>query len=196
MLDQLLVIIGILCNAVGTYIYLLATLRGEIKPNKVTFLLWSLAPAVAFAAQITQGVGVQSLMTLSVALFPLSIFVAAFLNKKAFWKIQPFDLMCGSLSLLGLVLWSVTKVGNIAILFSIFADGLAALPTIIKAFRHPETEAALPWLGSVASGILTLITIKTWNFETFGFPLYYTIAMFSIFFFAQTKIGKIKRYNT
>lgn len=190
MLDEVLVILGIALNAIGTLLYDIETIKGEIKPNKVTWFLFSIAPLIAFFAEIQQGVGVQSLTTLSVAIFPLTTFFASFLNKKAYWKIQPFDLTCGALSIVGLILWQITKVGNVAIAFSILADGLAALPTVVKAYKYPETEAALPWLGAVASGILTLVTIKHWNFQTFGFPLYYTIAMFSVYFFAQTRIGK------
>ncbi len=195
MLDQFLVLLGIACNCFGTGAYLIQTLKGEIQPNKVSFLLWALSPAVAFFAQVDQGVGVQSWMTLSVTLLPLSIFIGAFFNKKAYWKVQPFDLTCGILSLVGLVLWYVTKVGNIAIALSIVADGLASLPTLIKAYKYPETEATWPWLGSVASGVLTLVTVKTWSFQTYGFSLYYTLMLFAIYFCAQTKIGKKIKFS-
>jgi len=53
-----------------------------------------------------------------------------------------FDLICGILSLVGLVLWMITKVGNVAIFFSIVADGLAAVPTLVKAYKYPDTEIA------------------------------------------------------
>lgn len=191
-MDQFLILFGIALNAIGTIMYDIAAIKGQIKPNKVTWFLFTLAPTLAFFAQLQQGVGAQSWMTLSVAIFPFSTFVASFLNKKAYWKIKKFDIFCGLLSLTGLVLWYITKVGNIAIVFSILADGLAAFPTIIKAYHHPETEFTYGWLGAIASGVLTLVTIKEWNFQTYGFPLYYTISMGSIFFFSWTKIGKRK----
>lgn len=152
--------------------------------------MWSLPPLITFFAQMQQGVGVQSFMALSLGILPLIVFVASFFNKKANWEISAFDLTCGSFSVIGLILWQLTHIGNIAILFSIFSDGLATLPTVVKAYQHPETEWALPWLGSAAGGFFTLIPIHTWNFQTGGFALYYTVAMFLIFFFAQTKIGK------
>lgn len=189
-MDIFLILFGILFNSIGTLFYFIGTLKGNIKPNKITFALWTFTPLVVFWAQIDQHVGIQTLMTLSISLLPFSVLVASFFNKNAYWKIQKFDLICGFLSLLGLFLWYITKVGNIAIIFSILSDGLAALPTFVKAYYYPETESGWPWLGAVASGILTLITIKQWNFETYGFPLYYTLMMFGLFFVAQTKIGK------
>lgn len=192
MLDQNFIFVGIALNAIGLSSYLIDTVKGKIQPNKVSWALWSIAPLVAFLAQIKQGVGIQSLMTLSVGLFPIIIFLGSFVNKKAYWKLAKFDLSCGVLSLIGLVLWQITQIGNIAILFSIMADGLAYVPTIAKAYKFPETESAWPWLAISSNGLFTLLTIKNWNFANFGFPLYFLIANLIVFVTAQFKLGKIK----
>ncbi len=193
MINQNFVLLGILINAAGSVSYIIDTARGNIKPNRVSFFLWSLAPLLAFAAALNQGVGIQSLMPLSVSLFPISIFIASFFNKKSFWKLTTFDLTCGALSLIGLLLWYITKVGNIAIFFSILADGLAALPTMVKAYKYPETEKSWPWLASTIGGFITLLSIKNWNFEQSGFPLYYTLTVLIIFIFVHFKIGKLSK---
>ena len=181
MLNQNFVFVGIAIAAVGLSSYFIDTVRGKIKPNKVSFALWSIAPIVAFFAQIKQGVGIQSLMTLSVGIFPIIIFLGSFVNKKAYWKITKFDLICGALSLAGLFLWYVTKVGNLVILFSILADGLAYVPTIAKAYKYPETESAWPWLAASTNGLFTLLTITIWNFTHVGFPLYFLVINLIVF---------------
>jgi len=190
MLPQALVLLGILINGIGTASYFIDTVKGKIKPNKVTFFVWSFAPFIAFLAQVNKGVGIQSWMTLSVGIFPLSIFIASFVNRKAYWKLNTRDISCGILSLIGLFLWYITKEANIALVFSIISEGLATLPTIIKSYHNPETENAWPWLASVISGTLTLLTITSWSFATFAFPLFYTFEMFLIFLFVQSKLGK------
>ena len=73
MLSQNFIIIGTLIGAVGSIAYLVDTVKGKVKPNRVSFLLWSIVPFIAFAAQIKQGVGLEALMT----------FMASFVNKKA-----------------------------------------------------------------------------------------------------------------
>src|SRR6266568_290024 len=105
-------------------------------------------------------------------------------------KLTGFDLMCGALSIVGLVLWYITKSGDIAIIFSILADGLAALPTVVKSFNYPETESAWPYFASTISGILTLLTIKVWNLANIGFPLYIVLITLVIFSLVQFKLGK------
>jgi len=190
MIDQNFVIVGAIIAAAGSLSYLVDTLKGKVKPNRVSFLLWSLAPLIAFFAEVKQGVGIQALMTFIVGFLPLTIFIASFVNKKAVWNLTGFDLMCGALSIIGLVLWFITKSGNIAIIFSILADGLAAMPTIVKSFNYPETESAWPYFASTISGILTLLTIKVWNLANIGFPLYIVLITLVIFSLVQFKLGK------
>jgi hypothetical protein len=190
MINQNFVIVGAIIAAVGSLSYLIDTLKGRVKPNRVSFLLWSLAPLIAFFAEVKQGVGIQALMTFIVGFLPLTIFIASFVNKKAVWNLTGFDLMCGALSIIGLVLWFITKSGNIAIIFSILADGLAAMPTIVKSFNYPETESAWPYFTSTISAILTLLTVKVWNIANIAFPLYIVLITLVIFSLVQFKLGK------
>ena len=190
MLDQNFVIVGTLIGAAGAFAYLWDTIKGKVKPNRVSFLLWSIAPMIAFAAQIKQGVGLESLMTFSTGFLPLLTFVASFTNKNAEWKLTRFDVACGILSVAGLILWLITKVSNVAIFFSIVADGLAALPTLVKAYKYPETEIAWPWLATCFGVALTLLTLKEWTFANSGFIVYIFIVDLLIFSCAQFKFGK------
>ena len=166
------VIIGTVIGAFGSLWYMLDTIRGRVKPNRVSFLLWSIAPIIAFGAQIGQGVGLESLMTFSVGFLPLLVFISSFVNKQAEWKLTKFDFICGFLSVIGLILWLVTKEGNVAIFFSILADGLAALPTLVKAYKYPDTEVAWPWFMTSIGVVCTMFTLTTITFANSGFILY------------------------
>lgn len=190
MLDPKFVLVGAAINLIGSSKYVIDTLRNKTKPNRVTWTLWALAPLIAFAAQIQQGVGLRALMTFMVGFGPLMVLIASFVNRKATWKLTTFDYACGALSLVGLGLWAVTRVGNVAILFSIVADLLAAVPTLVKSFYEPESESALVFLnGSISAGI-TLLTIDDWNFATYAFPIYIFVICIVLFALIDLKIGK------
>lgn len=161
-----------------------------MQPNRVSYLMWSLAPLVAFFAQMKEGVGISALLTLSVGLIPFSIFIATFFAKATPWKLTSFDFICGLLSLIGLIIYIFTQVGEIAILFSILADGLAAIPTIKKSFYFPETESGMTYLAGLISVIITMLTYTTWSFTTTGFSVYLFVAYFVIFVLVQCKLGK------
>lgn len=184
------VIFGSLLNLFGASVYIAQVVKGNVKPNRVSWLLWALAPLIAFTAEIRQGVGIQSLMTFTVGFCPLLVFFASFVNKKAVWKIGRLDIVCGILSFLALVLWYITKIGNIAILFGILSDGLAAIPTIRKAFLYPETENDTEFLMGGANAVITLLTIRTWNFQHFGFPTYILIVNFILVLCVRFKLRK------
>jgi hypothetical protein len=190
MLHPGFVIIGTLIGAAGAIAYLIETVRGRVKPNRVTFLLWSIVPFIAFFAQIKQGVGLEAMMTFSAGFLPLTVFIASFVNKQAMWKLTFFDLMCGVLSLVGLALWLITKVGNVAIFFSIVADGLAAIPTIVKAWKYPDTELAWPWIATVFGVILTVLTIPDLTFANSGFILYVLVMNLVIYLLVQFRLGE------
>lgn len=195
MLNPNFVIAGALLQLLGSYSYLVDTIKGKVKPNKVSWLLWSIAPLIASVAQIKLGVGILFLTTFIVGFVPLIIFLASFVNKDAKWKITKFDLVCGMLSLLGLFLWLATKVGNVAIFFSLVADGLAAAPTIVKSFNFPESENdTIYWFG-VINSIIGLLTISVWRFEYWGFPLYLLFVNLIIAGLIRFKIGKKFKLN-
>ena len=190
MINENFVYVGLFIASLGNIVYLTQTLRGKVQPNRVTWFLWALAPLIAFAAQINQGVGIQSLLTFSIGFFPLIIFLASFINKKAYWKITKLDIFFGSLSILGLIFWLLTGIGNLAILFSLIADGMASFPTIVKSYHHPESENAFAYGATSTGAILTILTIKNWNFATYSFPLLILFTNSLLAILIYSKIGK------
>jgi hypothetical protein len=189
MLNANFVIVGVVLQILGSWSYLVDTIKGKVKPNKVSWLLWSIAPLIAFFAEIKQGVGIQSLVTFVVGFVPLVIFIASFKNKEAMWNIGKLDIVCGILSVLGLILWLVTKVGNVAIFFSIMADGLAAVPTIVKSYKYPNTENATIYIFGIVNALLGILTITMWDFQNWGFPVYLLFVDGIIAFLVKSKVG-------
>jgi uncharacterized membrane protein len=191
MINPNFVIFGALLNLIGGLSYFIETLKGRVKPNRVTWLLWAIAPLVAFSGQLSQGVGILALITFMAGFIPLIIFAASFVNKKAYWKLGWFDFTCGILAAIGLAGWYATKSGNVAILFGILADGLAALPTIVKSYKAPETEDYRIYALGAISALITLLAITTWTFEFYAFPLY--ILGLTLLILLAMFIGKKKK---
>src|SRR3990167_11436290 len=190
MIDPNFVIVGAVIGFFGGISYLIDTLKGKTKPNKVTWFLWSLAPLIAFSAELSKGVGIQSLMTFMVGFSPLLIFLASFVNKKSYWQLGKFDYLLGALSLTGLILWFILGEGNYAIFFGILADFLAAIPTLVKSFKFPETENYWIFLAYFISSGLTILTIDVWDFAHYGFPVYIFVLTGVLFSFIRFKLGK------
>lgn len=157
---------------VANLAYLRDTLRGVSKPNRVTFFLWGVIPLIAFFAQRSSGGGLAAYFTLAIGIIPLVILAASFVDKKAYWKITRFDMVCGAISVAALVFWLVTGQGLIALMFSILADFAACVPTIIKSYRHPETETTSTYALEMISAVIVLFTIHDWTFISYGYAAY------------------------
>lgn len=189
MLDEKFIILGALISFYGGLTYLIDTLKGKTKPNRVSWFLWTLAPMIAFAAEIDKGVGLTSLMTFMTGFNPLLIIIASFVNKKSYWKLNKMDYVYGSISLFAILIWQITGEGNLAILFSILADGLASIPTVIKSYRQPETESGKIFLFGMINAGITLLTIKSWTFAHWGFPIYIFLICVILYSLINFKLG-------
>lgn len=190
MIDEHFVLVGGLVNFFLAFTYVWGTLKGRVKPNRVSWFIWALAPMLATAAELSQGVGWLAFVTFMSGFPGFLIFLASFVNKKAYWKVTRLDLACGALALLGLALWWETSVGNWAIAFALAADLLAGIPTLIKAYRFPETESSITFFGGSFSAFVGLLTISSWSFEAAAFPLYLLVIDIIIILLVRFKLGK------
>ncbi len=174
-MDVALVLFGAGVNAAGTFLYTYGTLRGRTKPNRVTYFLWMIASFIGTAAALAQDVTWAALPIFMNGFGCAVIFLASFHNPKAFWQLRTFDWACFLLSALALILWQVTKIPNIAILFAILSDIIASLPTLRKCWTHPETETAWGYAGGAFSSFTGLVVAKGVLFSEMAFPLYSTL---------------------
>jgi hypothetical protein len=170
---HLLVLISAGFSIYGSIAYIKDTLAGKTKPNRVSWSMWAIAPLIGTAAALSAGSDIWVTVRIFLAGFvPLLVFVASFFNPKSYWKITPFDIACGLLSLVALIFWLAIDAPTIAILFAAIGDGFAALPTIIKAWKYPETETGVTYLMSMVSVLLVLPSIPVWNIENSAFQIY------------------------
>ncbi|MFA6437392.1 MAG: hypothetical protein WC242_04470 [Candidatus Paceibacterota bacterium] len=188
---QYLVFVGAAVNLSGIFFYIRETVRGNTKPNKVTWLMWSIAPLIATFAALSSGIRLSVLPVFMAGFGPLLVLIVSFLNKKSYWKLEKFDYLCGLCSLLALILWGITKEPAIAIIFALASDGFAAVPTLIKSWRHSSTESASAYTAGIFSALTSFAAIKMWNFNAIAFPIYLVVVnSMLVFAICRKKIFK------
>ncbi|HEV8601510.1 MAG TPA: hypothetical protein VGQ87_02845, partial [Patescibacteria group bacterium] len=172
-----LVILSGLISITGAFAYIRDTLRGKTKPNRVSWIMWAIAPLVGTTAAISAGADLWATFRVFFSGFlPLIIFAASFVNPKSFWKLTFFDILCGICSLLAFVILISTDFPRIAILLAALGDGFALLPTLRKAWKYPETETGLTYILSLISTLIVLPSIPVWNIENSAFQIYLLVA--------------------
>jgi hypothetical protein len=172
MLTTALVFIAIFLRLLAGIGYLRATLSGRVKPSAVSWFFWGVTPMIAFAVQVQQDVGLQALTTLALGIGPLAIFLTVILKNKGTLRFSTADKVSAFFASLGLLLWFLTANPLLALLFSIIGDIFSSIPTIIKSFKDPESEHALPYFLSMLSMGATLLAIREWDVAHYAFTLY------------------------
>jgi hypothetical protein len=170
-LIQYLPVLGFLVNLAGVASYAKDTLAGRASPNRMTWLLWSVIPAVAAGAALSTGATWAVLPTASSAICTLIVFLASFWSKGSPWKIVPFDVVCGTMSVVAVVMWRATDDANVAVALSLVAEVFAVAPTMRKAWSDPSSETTTGYLCGAFSAATGLAT-GDWRFAVCGFPCY------------------------
>ena len=172
---EYLVIIAAVASLLAAVVYIRSMFVGGTKPNRVSWLMWAIAPSIATAAALSNGVGWAVLPVFMAGFSPSLIFIASFFAKKAYWHLSTFDYVCGALSGFALIIWWLTKDPNAAIVFAIASDALASIPTLTKAWTNPETESVWPFIIGVFGASSSLVVATLWTFSEYAFPSYLVI---------------------
>ncbi len=154
--------------------YAYGTLRGRVRPNRVTWFVSGVTAWIAGIGQLTQGVRLPAVLTLAVAVVPTLIVLASVVNREAYWRATRLDRACLALAGAAVVVLLLSS-GDLAIAMGITARGLGAVPTIVKAYRAPGTEQATAFTAGVAGAACTLFSLQQWTFRTAGFAIYFLV---------------------
>ena len=149
----------------------------------MTWGLWAFAPLIATGAALTAEADLWATVRIFMSGFgPLLIFIAAFLVPQSYWKLTRFDMACGLISVVALGLWLIADLPIMAILFAAIADLVATLPTVIKAWKFPETETFYTYFVGLFTATLVIPAIPVWNIENAAFQIYLLLANVVLFF--------------
>ncbi len=174
--------IAIVTTLIGTALYIKDIFHGTTRPNIVTWFMWMLAPFVGAYLDVKSGAGLSALPVFMAGFGPLLVLVACTIKRNSYWEVTIFDIYCGVFSLLAIFLWILTRNTTISIIFAILADGLAAVPTLIKSWKFPETETGLAYIPGIVNNIIGLLIITTWTFSIYSLNVYFILVNLMIVF--------------
>lgn len=172
MLDPHWVFAGAVLGLIGSIRYATAVTRGSVRPNLVTWSLWASAPLIAFFAQVDSEVGLPAVMTLAAGTGPLIVIVTSAITRRHYARLGVIDLACAGIAIAALAIWLGLDDAPLAVVFAVAADAIAALPTLIKAWRHPDSENILFYVLVAVGATITLLTISVWTLQAWAFAVY------------------------
>jgi uncharacterized membrane protein YeaQ/YmgE (transglycosylase-associated protein family) len=193
---SILALVGAGATFAAGLMYVAATLRGRVRPNRVTWFVGGLTGWIAFAGQVSQGVVLPAVLTLAVAIVPTLIVAASFVNREAYWRATRVDRVCLALAGAAVALLLLST-GDVAIAMGIAARGLSAVPTVVKSFRAPHTEPSTAYTAGMFGAVTTLATLDVWEFRTAGFAVYFLVycSVMSFLVVVLPRLSQLSRPN-
>lgn len=178
-----LVFIAAIVQLLGAAAYIRGTLRGETKPNRVSWTLWGSAPLAGGAIILMEGTASWAILPIFMAgVIPVLVLAGSFFNKQAYWKLGRFDYACGAFGGLALLMWLWASQPAVAIVMLALTDGLAVLPTVRKAWTNPETETSAAYFGALFGGVAAVLNVQEWTALEYAFPVYLVTANLVLLF--------------
>lgn len=177
-----LVVLSAALSLSGAFAYIRDMFRGKSKPNIVTWGLWAFTPLIASVAALSANADGWATVRIFMSGFgPLLVFLFAFIIRQSYWKLSKLDYACGALSVIALFVWLGADSPLLAILLLAGGDLLATFPTIIKAWKHPETETLYTYFVGLFTATIVIPAIPVWNIENSAFQIYLLVANTSLF---------------
>ncbi len=169
-MPQILGIFGGLLALLSFIPYIRGILLGRVKPQRTTFLIWTLLGLIAIFSQLAKG-ATNSLWLPSLETFG-GIVILLLSIKHGVGGFNKRDYVAVFIVTLGLIAWYLTKEAAIALYIVIFIDAVGLYLTLHKTYLAPESETAFAWTMSSVGGLFTALAVGSFNIILLSYPVY------------------------
>ncbi|MEI8232150.1 MAG: hypothetical protein WCG44_00220 [bacterium] len=169
-MKQLFLIISIVFGFVSPIIGVSSVLKGNFRPQRMTrfliFLVSLLFVGTLYAQGDRNSIYMASAQLLgSALLFYLSIKRGMGGNTRSDWIVF-------LMAIASLVVWQTTNNPLLGLIMSIVTDFIGFVPTLIKTWKHPETEEWKFYMSDVVASFFSILSISALSLSNSVFPIY------------------------
>jgi len=169
--------------AVSILPYTISIFRGTVKPNRISWFIWSVIGFAFWLITPESADEVTKMLTIIFWINPTMIFILTLFKGEYFKpdKLEKFSLIIG---IFAISVWLVFKdsSGVLPTVIAITADFCALLPTLRFVMRAPDEEAPLAWICFFMGSFIALFGIENYTLESLLLPVYMTIGAFLVVF--------------
>lgn len=158
--------------------YIRDIVRGKTKPQRTSWLIWSILGSTIFFSQLAEGGAYSLLLPGAKTLVAVCIFLLSV--KYGMGGTSKFDRYALIAAAIGLIVWLATDNAVYAFTVAIIVDAIGGLLTIVKAYKQPETETLISWVLSGLAGVFAALAVGELNFFLLLYPVYIAFISFTI----------------
>jgi hypothetical protein len=187
--------LGIASGAVQVYSivpYIKSILKGQTRPNVVSWSLWLVLQVIAIAGQISSGAS-WSLFFLFAMLFNIILVLSVSAKGYGYKKYGWVDFVCLASVIAAIAIWKTTGAPVLAISMAVVADFIALVPTVVKTWKEPASESAAAWFILVIAAVLAVFSTAKYDAANLLYPGYSALSaavVAGLAYFGQRKKGR------
>lgn len=170
MINTLLIGLSIFLALISYVVYVRAILAGDAKPHRTTRFCTALITILAVVSLYAQGSTVAVWFSGVFAVGSIIIFLLTIKYGMGGWA--KTDIICLVISLLGIIIWQITKDPVYGLVASIAADLFGQIPMLIKTHKYPETEVWTFYFLDVLSAFFSIVASGAGGIKELAYPLY------------------------
>lgn len=170
--------------------YIRDVIRGRTRPQRASWLIWSVLGCIAFAAQWADGATHSLWFVGSQVAGTVTVFALAVLKGQGRYLTQ-MDTGALSLAAVGVLLWHLTETPATALAIVIAVSALGGALTVAKCLQDPGSETVSTWGMSWVAAGLGLMTLDRFEPILLAYPLY-LMTLYTCFI-AAIWVGRIRR---
>jgi len=167
-------VLGVIAGLIAMFAvvpYVKDILHGTTRPNVVSFALWEILLLISALAQFSAGASFSIVFIIG-DLIGTGLIVLLCLFGYGYGKYGKLEWVCTALAIVAILSWKLTALPVLAILFAVAADALAAIPTVVKTFKDPWSEAPAQWLLIAFASVLAISSTTIFTLPNVVFPAY------------------------
>src|SRR3990167_10674293 len=185
-LYEILGIIAGILALVGYIPYIYTTVRGKTRPNKATWIIWTVIGGLIAFSYLFEGDKNTIWLPLGYFIGPLIVAILSFRFGYSEWT--KLDIICLVVGGISIIPWIIADNAMFTLLINVFIDATGAIPTLVKTYREPETEDLTAWFIFFVANTLEIFAIEQWNLAAL-YPVYlFILAGLMVLFILRDKL--------
>jgi hypothetical protein len=178
--------IGIGFMALSYVIYIYSIFKGDTRPHPFSWFIWGLLTAIAYVAQISDGGGIGSTITLISSIITFFIAGIGYIKRENI-IISKSDKWAFVLSLLAIPLWLITDTPLWSVILITLIDFAGFYPTFRKTWNAPEQESLMSYALGGFKHFFTILALENYSIITALFPASLVLTNFALIAMALYK---------
>lgn len=173
-MDIFFVVTGMLLSLAQTIPYAVGVVKGQARPNIVSWFTWALLTAIGSVAAWAEGDWHAALVISANCLGTLAIVVLGL--KFGYAKLTKLDIFSQIVAFFGLSLWPLLHDSLLTVFLVLGVDILAWLLTVRHAFYKPYEEVWVTYAFAMVGSLFGLLSLQTFTVKSMIYLLYLVMA--------------------